>query len=173
MTSREILIWPDPNLTKRSEPIELVDDGIRALAADLIETMEYEGNCAGLAAPQIGVQKRLFVVDISPDQNDGNGTNGPQAFINPEIISTEGSFEWEEACMSIPGERGPVKRSDKIRMRYLDLDGNTHEIDAFGYLSGCFQHEIDHLNGRLWIDYQSRLKQELVRKKMLKLMSRQ
>ena len=168
MAARTILIWPDPNLLKVSEPIDVIDDSIHALVADLIDTMGTEPS-AGIAAPQIGVQKRLFVVDIPPSDNDGNGTNGPEAFINPEILTTEGSFEWQEGCLSIPGERGTVKRFEKVRMRYQNLKGETCEIDAFGYLSGCFQHELDHLNGKLWIDYQSRLKRDMVRKKMMKL----
>ncbi len=169
MSAKEVLIWPDSNLSKRSAPIEVVDESIRALASDLIATMEYEGNSAGLAAPQIGIHKRIFIVDIPPVDNDGNGTNGPEAFINPEFILKEGTLRWEEACMSIPGERGWITRSSRVIMRYLDLNGQLQEREAFDYLAGCFQHETDHLDGKLWIDYQSPLKRNLVRKKMLKL----
>jgi len=169
MPAKEVLIWPDPNLSKISEPVDVVDDDIRALVADLIATMEYEGNSAGLSAPQIGIHKRVFVVDIPPEHNKGNGTNGPEAFINPEIILKEGQFSWEEGCMSIPNERGWVNRAMRIMMRYTTLEGEVKEREAFDYLGGCFQHELDHLNGKLWIDYQTPLKRNIVRKKMLKL----
>ncbi len=169
MTAKEVLIWPDPNLSKTSMPIEEVDESIRALASELIATMEYEGNSAGIAAPQIGIHKRIFIAHIPPSDNNGNGTNGPEAFINPEFILKEGDLHWEEGCLSIPGERGWVTRSSRVIMRYLDLNGEQQEKEAFDYLAGCFQHEADHLDGKLWIDYQSPLKRNLVRKKMLKL----
>ncbi|MEI6806619.1 MAG: peptide deformylase [Myxococcaceae bacterium] len=169
MTARKILIWPDPALLQVSKPVEKIDASIKALVQDMIDTMEDVGNSAGLAAPQIGVPLRLFMANIPPDQNDGNGTDGCEAFINPEFLIKEGQFEWEEGCLSIPGERGRVKRAYRVIMRYLDLNGVSHEREAFDYLSGCFQHEADHLDGKLWIDYQSSLKKELVRKKMQKL----
>jgi peptide deformylase len=168
MSAKEILVWPDPALLKVSERVEKIDESIYALVEDLKATMEYEGNSAGLAAPQIGVHKRVFVVDIPPEDNDGNGTNGPEAFINPEFILKEGKLDWDESCMSIPGERGRVIRSNRVIMRYTDLEGKEREVEAFSYLAGCFQHENDHLDGKLWIDYQSNLKRNLVRKKMLK-----
>lgn len=169
MTARNVLIWPDPVLTQVSKPVEKVDASIKALVKDMIDSMEKAGNSAGLAAPQIGVSLRVFVANIPPEHNDGNGTNGFEAFINPEFLLKEGEFEWEEGCLSIPGERGRVKRAYRVIMRYLDLEGISHEREALDYLSGCFQHETDHLNGKLWIDYQSSLKKELVRKKMQKL----
>ena len=169
MTARRVHIWPDPLLLKISKPVETVDDSIKTLVQDMIHTMEASGNAAGLAAVQIGVHLRVFVANIPPEHNDGNGTNGPEAFINPEFILKEGLFEWEEGCLSLPGERGKVKRAYRVIMRYLDINGEQQEREAFDYLSGCFQHEADHLDGKLWIDYQSSLKKELVRKKMLKL----
>ncbi len=169
MAAKEVLIWPDANLSKTSIAIEVIDESVHALVADLIATMEYEGSSAGLAAPQIGIHKRLFIVDIPPQDNNGNGTNGPEAFINPEFILKEGRLHWEEGCMSIPHERGWVTRSSRVIMRYLDLNGVQQEREAFDYLAGCFQHEADHLDGKLWVDYQSPLKRNLVRKKMLKL----
>lgn len=168
MAAKEVLIWPDPALLKVSEHVEKIDDSILALVADLKATMEYEGNSAGLAAPQIGVHKRVFVVDIPPEDNNGNGTNGPEAFINPEFLIKEGKLDWIEACMSIPGESGRVIRSSRVVMRYMDIEGQTREVEATDYLAGCFQHENDHLDGKLWVDYQSALKRNLVRKKMLK-----
>ncbi len=168
MSPKEIRIWPDSTLTKPSEPITHFDAALRALVRDLIDTMNHEGNAAGLAAPQIGVNKRVFMVDIPPEDNNGNGTNGKQAFINPVFIKKEGKMEWQEACLSVPGEAGYVTRARHVVMRYMDLDGNQQEIDAVDYLAGCLQHETDHLDGKLWVDHQSRLKRELVRKKMLK-----
>ncbi|MBH1988741.1 MAG: peptide deformylase [Myxococcaceae bacterium] len=169
MAVRKVLIWPDPALQKKSELVTEFDTSLKMLVQDMIQTMEAIGNSAGLAAPQIGVHKRLFIADIPPEHNDGNGTDGPELFINPEFILKEGQFEWEEGCLSIPGERGKVQRAYRVIMRYQDLEGNTHQREAFDYLSGCFQHEADHLDGKLWIDYQSSFKKELVRKKMLKL----
>ena len=118
MPARKILIWPDSALAKVSEPVLEIDASIHSLVQDLKDSMVHEGNSAGLAAPQIGVHKRVFVVDIAPEDNDGNGTNGPEAFINPEIIFKTGRLHWEEACMSIPNERGWVTRASQIKMRY-------------------------------------------------------
>jgi peptide deformylase len=169
MTVRNLLIWPDPKLTQVSQRVETFDASLKALVQDMIDTMEDVGNSAGLAAPQIGVPIRLFMANIPPEHNDGNGTDGHEVFINPEFILKEGQFEWEEGCLSLPGERGKVKRAYRVIMRYQDLEGTIHEREAFDYLSGCFQHEADHLDGKLWIDYQSSLKKDLVRKKMQKL----
>lgn len=169
MTARKVRIWPDPALLQVSKPIEAIDDSVRELFQDMVDTMEETGNAAGLAAPQIGVPLRIFVANIPPESNEGNGTNGFEAFINPEFILKEGEFEWEEGCLSIPGERGKVRRAYRVIMRYLDIQGQVQEREAFDYLSGCFQHEADHLDGKLWIDYQSSMKKEMVRKKMQKL----
>lgn len=169
MGAKEILIWPHPTLSKVSEPVSKVDDEIRALAQDLMDTMVYEGNAAGLAAPQIGVLKRVFIADIPKEHNDGNGTDGPQVFINPEFVLKEGTLQWDESCLSIPGEYGPVKRSHHVLMNYLDLDGNPQQIEGFDYLAGCLQHEFDHLEGKLWIDYQGSLKKNLVKRRMMKI----
>ncbi len=169
MTARKLLIWPDKKLLAVSEPIKSVNEEIKLLIRDMIETMKDEGNSAGLAAPQIGVNKRIFIANIDPKQNESNGTNGHEAFINPEIILKSGTFTWEEGCLSIPGERGKVTRSENITLKYTDINGEIKKRVAHNYLSGCFQHELDHLDGKLWIGYQSRLKQSLVKKKMLKL----
>jgi peptide deformylase len=169
MSAKEILIWPDPTLTKVSEKVEQFDESLRSLAKDLIDTMVYEGNAAGLAAVQIGVLKRVFIADIPKEQNDGNGTDGPEAFVNPEFLLKEGSLSWDESCLSIPDERGPVKRAHRVIMKYQDLDGAFKEIEGIDYLAGCLQHEFDHLEGKLWIDYQGPIKRNLVKKRMNKL----
>lgn len=170
MALKPVLIWPDPVLKKVSEPVTDFGDELQTIIKDLCDTMTMHGEpMAGLSAPQIGVSKRVFVMDIPPEHNEGNGTNGPEVFVNPEIIHKEGSFSWDEGCMSIPGLRGKVKRSYLVRMRYQNERGEYLERDAFYYLGGCFQHELDHLNGVLWVDYQSPMKREFVRKKMLKL----
>lgn len=170
MSVKNVLIWPDPRLLEISEPVTDFGDELQALIKDLYDVMDTD-SMAGLAAPQIGVLKRVFAMDIPPEHNEGNGTNGKEIFINPEIIAKEGSFVWEEGCMSIPGLRGKVKRSYAITMRYQNEKGEWLEKEAIYYLSGCYQHELDHLNGKLWVDYQSPLKKNFVRKKMLKLKS--
>lgn len=169
MAVKEILIWPNAILKKVSD--EVVDFGpeLADLINDLSDTMDTD-NMAGLAAPQIGVNKRVFLMDIPPEHNEGNGTQGKEAFINPKIVSlSDDSFSWQEGCMSIPGLRGTVKRAKKVIMQYQDVSGNVITREAFDYLSGCFQHELDHLNGILWVDYQSSLKKNMVKKKMLSL----
>ncbi len=168
MAVKNIIIWPDPVLKQVAAPVVNFDDDLRSLVQDIRETMGTEP-MAGLSAPQIGVSKRVFVIDIPSEHNDGNGTNGPEAFINPEIYYKEGSFSWDEGCMSIPGFRGKVKRSYTVRMRYQNEFGEHKDREAFYYLGGCFQHELDHLNGILWVDYQSQMKKDLIKKKMLRL----
>lgn len=168
MAVKDILIWPDPILKQVAEPVTEFGEELSSIIQDLKDTMEDEP-MAGLAAPQIGISKRVFVIDIPPEHNDGNGTSGPEAFINPEIYLKEGSFSWDEGCMSIPGQRGKVKRAYKVRMRYQNERGEHLDREAFYYLGGCFQHELDHLNGILWVDYQSPIKKNFTMKKMLKL----
>ncbi|MCA9508881.1 MAG: peptide deformylase [Myxococcales bacterium] len=168
MTTKPILIWPDPQLKKISESVDDFGEELQSLIRDISDTMDAEP-MAGLSAPQIGVLKRVFVIDIPPEHNEGNGTNGKEVFVNPEIIHKEGSFSWEEGCMSIPGFRGKVKRAYTVVMRYQNEKGEHKEREAFYYLGGCFQHELDHLNGILWVDYQSPLKRDFIRKKLQKL----
>jgi len=156
-------------LKKISVPVTDFGDNTQRVIKDLLDTMANEP-MAGLSAPQIGELVRIFVVDISPKSNDGNGTDGAEAFVNPEIIKkSEETFSWREGCVSIPGHRGEVKRFKNIILRYQDSFGHTKEREVMDYLSGCFQHEIDHLNGILWVDYQTAIKREFVRKKMIKL----
>lgn len=168
MAIKDILIWPDPLLKQIATPVVDFDEELKNLVKDLIDTMGTEA-MAGLSAPQIGVSKRVFVIDIPPEHNEGNGTNGPEVFVNPEITFKDGSFSWDEGCMSIPGFRGKVKRFYTVKMRYQNELGEHKEREAFYYLGGCFQHELDHLNGILWVDYQSDMKKSMIKKKMLRL----
>ncbi len=168
MAIKDIIIWPDPILKQVAETVVDFGDDLKALIKDICDTMDSEP-MAGLSAPQVGVSKRVFVIDIPPDQNDGNGTNGKEIFINPEIYLKEGSFTWDEGCMSVPGFRGKVTRAHNVKMRYQNEHGQHLDREAFYYLGGCFQHELDHLNGVLWVDYQSPLKRNFIKKKMLKL----
>ncbi|HXW53866.1 MAG TPA: peptide deformylase [Myxococcota bacterium] len=168
MAIKDIVIWPDPILKKIAEPVVDFGDDLQALIKDICDTMDDQP-MAGLSAPQVGVSKRVFVIDIPPEHNEGNGTNGKEIFVNPEIYFTEGSFSWDEGCMSIPGYRGKVKRAHNVKMRYQNERGQHLDREAFYYLGGCFQHELDHLNGVLWVDYQGPIKKNFIRKKMLKL----
>lgn len=169
MAVKNVLIWPDPILKKVAEPVKDFGPELQNIIADLFDTMNAYGPMAGLAAPQIGISKRIFAVDIPPEDNEGNGTKGKEVFINPEIYFKEGSFSWDEGCMSIPDLRGKVTRAYTVKMRYQNERGEHLDREAFYYLGGCFQHELDHLNGILWVDYQNALKKNLVKKKMLKL----
>jgi peptide deformylase len=168
MVVRKILVWPDEKLRIISDEIKLIDKNIKYLIRDLIDTMKVEPNCAGIAAPQIGVNKRIFIVNILSDINFGDKVNDPKYFINPKIVKKRGLFKWKEGCLSIPGETGMVERYEYITLRFIDLNGKTKYLSAYSFLSGCIQHEFDHLNGKLWIDYQSKLKQMFVKNKMLK-----
>jgi len=156
-----ILHFPDPRLRIRAAPVETIDEVIRTLAANMLETM-YQAPGIGLAATQVNVHKRLIVVDVSPTKDH------PLCLINPELICREGEEEMEEGCLSVPGVFEIVRRAEKIRVRALDLTGQTLEIDADGLLAVCIQHEIDHLDGKLFVDYLSTLKRSRIRKKIEK-----
>lgn len=161
MAKLNILHYPDPNLRKRALPVEAVDDGIRTLAADMLETM-YAENGIGLAATQVDVQKRVIVIDITTERNS------PLTLINPEVLDSRGSREMEEGCLSVPDYYDIVERAEWIRFRYLDLDGEMVETESDNLLAVCVQHEIDHLNGRLFVDYLSTLKRKRIQKKLEK-----
>ncbi len=161
MAQREILHFPDPRLRLKAEPVEVVDDEIRTLVEDMFETM-YAAPGIGLAATQINVQKRVLVVDVSEDQSE------PHALINPEILETSGEEEMDEGCLSVPGFYERVRRADRIRVRALNRDGEPFELDIDGLLAVCIQHEIDHLDGKLFVDYLSNLKRTRIRKKLEK-----
>jgi peptide deformylase len=161
MARLEVLHFPDPRLRKQALPVKSVDDSIRKLAADMLQTM-YEENGVGLAATQVNVQQRVVVIDVSADRNQ------PLVLINPEIVEQEGREESQEGCLSVPGYFDTVERATKVRYRYLSLEGSPVEADADGLMAICLQHEIDHLNGKLFIDYLSNLKRERIRKKIEK-----
>jgi len=156
-----ILRYPDPRLHTRAQPVTRVDAGIRKLAADMAETM-YAAPGIGLAATQVNVHQRLLVLDISEDKSQ------LQVFINPEILSREGECTGEEGCLSVPGIYETVKRSERVRVRAQDRDGQPFEIDAAGLLAVCLQHEIDHLDGKVFVEYLSRLKQSRIQAKLAK-----
>jgi peptide deformylase len=161
MAIRPILTLPDPVLRRRCEPVEQVDKGVRALVADMFETM-YMAPGVGLAAIQIGVPKRIAVIDVAGKDDKPQ----PIALINPEIVETsEELAAYEEGCLSIPDYYEEVIRPARCRVRYLDEKGETRELEADGILAVCVQHEIDHLDGKLFIDHLSRLKRELIVRK--------
>ena len=164
MAIRPILTAPDPRLKVVSEPVAKVDAEIRTLVDDMIETM-YGADGIGLAAIQIGVPKRVLVMDI--DQKDGK--KNPKAYINPKILwASEEMATFEEGCLSVPEIWDEVERPAKIRAEYLDRDGKRHEIEAEGLLATCLQHEMDHLEGILFVDHLSKLKRSMALKKLQK-----
>lgn len=162
MAILNIVHFPDPRLRIKTQPVEVVDDSIRTLVDNMFETM-YQAPGVGLAAPQVDVHKRIIVIDISEERNQ------PLTLINPEILSAHGSQQMEEGCLSIPGVYEVVTRAENINVRCLDRDGQTREFAASGVLATCIQHEIDHLEGKLFIDYLSELKRSRLRKKMEKM----
>jgi len=161
MTTLNILQFPDPRLRNVARPVKQVDDAIRKLVDDMLETM-YAAPGIGLAATQVNVDKRVIVIDVSEDKGQ------PLYLINPEILELEGVEEMEEGCLSVPGVYEPVQRADQVRIRALDSDGQSFEMQANGLLAVCIQHEIDHLDGKLFVDYLSQLKRTRIRKKLEK-----
>ncbi|KQP42169.1 peptide deformylase [Methylobacterium sp. Leaf106] len=164
MTIRPLVILPDVRLRQVSTPVGAIDDEIRTLAADMLETM-YDAPGVGLAAIQVGVTKRVVTIDTSKDEN----ARQPQIFIDPEIVwASEEKRVYDEGCLSIPEYYGEVERPDRVRVRFRDLSGESREIEADGLLATCIQHEIDHLDGVLFIDHLSKLKRDRVIKKFVK-----
>jgi peptide deformylase len=164
MTIKPLIILPDPVLRQVSTRIEQVNDDIRTLADDMLATM-YDAPGIGLAAIQVGVPKRILVIDLSKEGEDKQ----PQVFINPEILaSSDERASYEEGCLSIPDYYAEVERPAKVTVRHIDLAGKEQTLDAEGLLATCLQHEIDHLNGVLFIDHISRLKRDMVIKKFTK-----
>ena len=164
MAVRDIIKLPDKRLRLTSEPVKRIDAGIRKLVDDMFETM-YEAPGIGLAAIQIGVPKRVVTMDLSKKEDD----HKPQVFINPEVIwMSDEKAKYEEGCLSIPEYYEEVERPAEVKVKYLDLDGKEHEIEANGLLATCLQHEIDHTNGVLFIDHLSKLKRDRVIKKFTK-----
>lgn len=161
MAILNILHFPDPRLRNKALPVEVVDDDIRQLAQDMLDTM-YDAPGIGLAATQVNVAKRVIVIDISDEKSD------PLFLVNPELIHTEGEREFEEGCLSVPEAYEMVSRADNITFRALDLEGNPFEQTAEGLLATCIQHEIDHLDGKLFVDYLSNLKRQRIKKRLEK-----
>jgi len=164
MALREILILPDKRLRKVSEPVKKIDASVRRLVEDMFETM-YDAPGIGLAAVQIGTAKRVITMDIAKKEEPKN----PQVFINPEIVwSSDETATYEEGCLSIPETYSDVERPAQVRVTYLDLEGASCEVEANGLLATCLQHEIDHINGILFIDHLSKLKRDMIIKKFTK-----
>ena len=161
MAKLTILEFPDPRLRKKAVPVDVVDDELRTLVDDMFEPL-YAAPGIGLAATQVDVHRRLLVADVSSDKSD------PHVFINPEILEKDGVTVTEEGCLSVPGYYEEVKRADHIRVRYLDREGRECEGEFEGLLAVCVQHEIDHLDGKLFVDYLSEAKRSRIRKKLEK-----
>ena len=164
MALRQLLTEPNKILREKSQPVDRVDADIKELMDDMLETM-YTAPGIGLAAIQVGVPKRVIVLDIAPKDKPKN----PMHFVNPEIITkSENSSTYEEGCLSVPGQFAEINRPDKCHIKYLDYYGQPKEIKADGMLATCIQHEIDHLEGILFIDYLSKLKKTMIIKKLSK-----
>jgi len=160
-----ILIAPDPRLKRKAAPVEQVDESIRRLMDDMLETM-YDAPGIGLAAPQVGVSKRVLVVDVTVDET---APKHPICMANPEIIwASDDKRTYEEGCLSVPKNYANVIRPDRVKVRYLDRDGQSQELEADGLLATALQHEIDHLDGTLFIDYLSTLKRGMIIRKLQK-----
>ena len=161
MPKLAILEFPDPRLRTKAQPVTVFDAALKQLAADMLETM-YAAPGIGLAATQVNVHKQLLVLDVSEAKSQ------PMTLINPRIVEREGSQTYQEGCLSVPGIYADVERADRVRVEAQDVDGKPFTIDADGLLAVCIQHEMDHLAGKLFVDYLSPLKRELVRKKLEK-----
>jgi peptide deformylase len=161
MTKLAILEYPDPRLRKKAAPLTVIDDAMRQLADNMLETM-YAAKGVGLAATQVDVHVRLIVLDVSEARDQ------PLVLFNPEILTLEGSGPGEEGCLSVPGIYDKVSRATNIRVRALDRNGRPFEMDADGLLAVCIQHETDHLEGKLFVDYLSELKRQLIRRRLEK-----
>ncbi len=170
MAAREILKFPDPRLREVSEPIDEITDKIRDLAQEMLQIM-YDEPGIGLAAPQINERIRLVVVDT--EWSDEGVERNPTVMINPEIIQRDGKITWTEGCLSVPDFQAEVKRSAKVTVRFLDLEGKEQTHEAEELRAVCYQHEIDHLDGILFIDHISRLKRNLYTKKRKKASTRE
>ena len=161
MAKLKILEFPDPRLRTKATPVKAVDDSVRVLIEDMFETM-YAAPGIGLAATQVDVHKRLLVTDVSADKSE------PHVLINPEILEKDGVTVTDEGCLSVPGYYEEVERAEHIRVRFLDRAGEETEMEANGLLAVCIQHEIDHLDGKLFVDYLSEAKRLRIRKKLEK-----
>ncbi|MBI5497932.1 MAG: peptide deformylase [Deltaproteobacteria bacterium] len=167
MATREILIWPDKRLAQKCVAVADVNDDIRALARDMLESM-YQANGVGLAAPQVGVLKRMVVIDLQGRDGAPSG-EPPLVLINPVFNDMQGELTWEEGCLSVPNEVGQVTRYARCVVDYTDLDGKPQRVTGEGLASVALQHECDHLEGKLFVDYLSPIKRNVIRRRMLKL----
>ena len=168
MAIRPIVEIPDPRLREISKPVDKVDDEVRALVSDMFETM-YDAPGIGLAAIQVAVPQRVITLDLAKKDEP----KSPQVLINPEILwSAEERSSYEEGCLSIPEFYEEVERPAQVKVRYTDLDGKQHEVEASGLFATCLQHEIDHINGVLFIDHISKLKRDRITKKFTKVAKR-
>lgn len=156
-----ILHFPDPRLRNKAHPVGEVDDSVRTLLDDMLETM-YEAPGIGLAAPQVNISKRVIVIDISEARNQ------PLHLVNPEIMARRGEIQTEEGCLSVPYIYEPVDRAEWVKFRAVGRDGQAFEMEVEGLLAVCVQHEIDHLEGKLFVDYLSEIKRSRIRKKLEK-----
>lgn len=161
MSKLTILEFPDPRLRTVAEPVRVFDDGLKTLVADMFETM-YEANGVGLAATQVNVHQRVFVMDISDERNT------PQALINPRIVEKSGEQVYQEGCLSFPGIYADVQRAGQVRIEAEDTDGKTFSAQADGLMAVCIQHELDHLDGKVFVDYLSPLKRNMLLKRLQK-----
>jgi peptide deformylase len=166
MALLEIIEYPDPRLRTVAAPVEAVDDAIRELAGAMLESM-YAAPGIGLAATQVDVHKRLLVIDITEDQSE------PLVFINPEILESEGSIKLDEGCLSVPEIYEAVERAEHVRVRAVNREGEAFEMEAEGMLAVCIQHEMDHLEGKLFVDYLSEMKRQRLKKKLAKARKRE
>jgi peptide deformylase len=161
MTKLSILEYPDPRLRTKAEPVRVVDDAVRKLADDMLETM-YAARGVGLSATQVDVHRRVIVLDVSDTRDQ------PLVLIDPQIVDAGGRAPGEEGCLSVPGIYDKVERAEHIRVRALDRSGESFEMPAEGMLAVCIQHEMDHLEGKLFVDYLSELKRQLIRRRLQK-----
>ncbi|AUM12993.1 peptide deformylase [Ketobacter alkanivorans] len=161
MAILDILEFPDPRLRTKAKPVTKVDNNIRKLADDMLETM-YHAPGIGLAASQVNVHQRIVVIDVSEEKDQ------PLVLINPEFEVISGEQDFDEGCLSVPGYYETVTRAEKIRLKALNRDGEPFEMECDGILSVCVQHELDHLDGKLFVDHISKLKRERIRKKLVK-----
>jgi len=169
MAIRRIYETPDPVLRQISKPVEVFDDELKTLVEDMFETM-YDAPGIGLAAVQVGIPIRLLVIDLQePEEEGGEPVRDPKVFINPEILwHSDDEVPYTEGCLSVPEQYAEVMRPEKIRAKWRDVEGNAYEEEIDGLLAVCLQHEMDHLNGVLFIDHLSRLKRDMVLKKLAK-----
>lgn len=161
MAILNILHFPDPKLRNRAKPVSVVDESVRQLVEDMLETM-YGAPGIGLAATQVNDPRRVVVIDISEERDQ------PLCLINPELLAKEGEEEMDEGCLSVPDVYERVVRAERVRVRALDRDGERFEMEAEGLLAVCIQHELDHLDGKLFIDYLSNLKRQRIKKRLIK-----